>query len=341
MVDAVEELLGARFQIIVAGVQPVGLAPPLEGSVGVLLARADDARPAALLLEVERSLAAAVAARAVKRPPPILVGASEPSPALAGAFAAVALAVGRRAHAGVALRVAGAGPTERLDGVLTRSASELVSVSLTVLLGDDAYAARVVFSREAVQDTGAPDWNAARLRGLGATPLSIPLVASAWSAPAGELFSLRRGDALVPNRWGLARTDAGGLAGALWLAPVEWQEGIRTELGEGGRLVLRGDLESLCGPEAEMDEKGDDTALVSAIGDLPVVVRVEIGEATMPARAWAELASGDVIALGRRVGERVLVRVGGVALARGELVDIEGEIGVRIVERIADRGTSR
>jgi flagellar motor switch/type III secretory pathway protein FliN len=47
------------------------------------------------------------------------------------------------------------------------------------------------------------------------------------------------------------------------------------------------------------------------------------------------LARGDVLALGRRIGEPVILRVGGVAVARGDLVDIDGEVGVRITERVA------
>jgi flagellar motor switch protein FliM len=84
------------------------------------------------------------------------------------------------------------------------------------------------------------------------------------------------------------------------------------------------------------DEKDD---LVAAVGEVPVRVRVEIGEALMAARDWASLGRGDVVALGRRVGEPVLLRVEGVALARGELVDLEGEVAVRIVERLVGRET--
>jgi flagellar motor switch/type III secretory pathway protein FliN len=85
-----------------------------------------------------------------------------------------------------------------------------------------------------------------------------------------------------------------------------------------------------------MDESDATTALVDSLGDVPVVVRVEVGEVTLAARDWAALSRGDVIALGRRVGERVVLRVGGVAVARGELVDVEGEVGVRIAERVHD-----
>jgi len=61
-------------------------------------------------------------------------------------------------------------------------------------------------------------------------------------------------------------------------------------------------------------------------------------EARLAARDWAAIGRGDVIALGRRVGEAVVLRVGGVPVARGELVEIEGEVGVRIIERIAAAG---
>ena len=83
-----------------------------------------------------------------------------------------------------------------------------------------------------------------------------------------------------------------------------------------------------------MEEGADKAELLDAIGDVPVLVRVEIGEARMPAREWAAVGAGDVVALGRRVGESVVLRVGGVPVARGDLVDVEGEIGVRIVERL-------
>ena len=81
-----------------------------------------------------------------------------------------------------------------------------------------------------------------------------------------------------------------------------------------------------------MEESKNTSALIDAVGEVPVVVRVEIGSAEMRAREWAALTKGDVIAIGTRVGEHVTLRAGGVAIARGELVDVDGEVGVRIVE---------
>ena len=104
--------------------------------------------------------------------------------------------------------------------------------------------------------------------------------------------------------------------------------------------MLSGELEPLWAAETEMADPGSTAALLDAIGDVPVVVRVEIGEARMPARDWASLGRGDVIALGRPVGEQVVLRVGGVPVARGQLVEIDGEVGVRIDERIAEDRTT-
>ena len=106
--------------------------------------------------------------------------------------------------------------------------------------------------------------------------------------------------------------------------------------------MLSGEVDAvgLALAEADMTESEGDGALLEAVGDVPVVVRVEIGEARMAAREWAALGRGDVITLGRRVGELVLLRVGGVAIARGELVNVDGEVGVRIAERIAGGTTS-
>lgn len=85
-----------------------------------------------------------------------------------------------------------------------------------------------------------------------------------------------------------------------------------------------------------MSEAIDKGEWLDTIGDVPVTVRVEIGEARMAAREWASLGRGDVVTLGRRVGEPVVLRVGGLRVARGELVEIDGEVGVRVLERFAD-----
>jgi len=88
-----------------------------------------------------------------------------------------------------------------------------------------------------------------------------------------------------------------------------------------------------------MNDSNDTNALIEAVGEVPVVVRVEIGTAQMRAREWAALSKGDVVALGRRIADPVILRVGGVEVARGELVELEGEVAVRIVDRFDGKET--
>ena len=81
---------------------------------------------------------------------------------------------------------------------------------------------------------------------------------------------------------------------------------------------------------------GDDT-LTDAVLEAPVVVRVELGQVSMPASDWAKLRPGDVIETGQRIAEPVVLRIAGRAVARGELVDVDGELGVRIQELVGEK----
>lgn len=347
--SALAELLGAEVALLVRRAQPLGDTRPLEGGIGVVLARVDTpgiVRGA--LVEGERALASAMVARVMKRPPSRVVDtSSDPAAGLAGAFAAIAAAVVRRAHAGAALRVLAAGPATALEADVARLDPGLLAIALTVLVAHDAFSARVVVPRDIVAAAPTRAWNAGSLAALGATPLAVPIVACAVRATAADVGALCCGDVFLPGDWPLVHARAGATAGAAgpgWAGPVllaaaSSDTGARAQLGDDGRLVLGGELEPLCAAEAEMSD-GETGGLVEAIGDVPVVVRVEIGEARMAAREWADLARGDVIALGRRIGEPVVLRVGGVPIARGELVEVDGEVGVRIVERLAAEGTA-
>ena len=61
------------------------------------------------------------------------------------------------------------------------------------------------------------------------------------------------------------------------------------------------------------------------------MVRVELGVVEMKAREWAALSPGDVVTLGRKLGDPAVLRVGGIEVARGEIVQVDGEYGVRIL----------
>jgi flagellar motor switch protein FliN/FliY len=74
--------------------------------------------------------------------------------------------------------------------------------------------------------------------------------------------------------------------------------------------------------------------------DLPVPLSIEIGRATLTARALLELEPSSVIQLSRSTGDGVDVLAGDRRIARGEIVMIEDHTGVRINEVIAEERPS-
>jgi flagellar motor switch/type III secretory pathway protein FliN len=334
-------VVGSGVEILLRRVQRIERTRGTSDGVGVLLAPADtSAIDRGLLVVCEQALATTLVARCLKRstptvPHPSAVG----SASLGGALGAILLAAVRRAHAAIAWRVIAAGPARALEADLMRADPALIAISATVVVADEAFLARLVVARRVLERVPLAPLDAARfVAALGPVELSLPIVACATHASVADVASLRSGDVWLPGGWPLQRGASGRLVGSALLAPPASGVGIRVELSEDGRLVLRGAVEAICVPEAEMGEPVGENALIQAVGEVPVVVRVEIGEARMSAREWAALGTGDVVALGRRIGEPVVLRVGGVPVARGDLVEIEGEVGVRIVERVA--GTS-
>jgi flagellar motor switch/type III secretory pathway protein FliN len=245
---------------------------------------------------------------------------------VAGAVAAILVATARRAHAGTPLLVRGAGAAKSLAVAL---GGDVVVGSFTVLLDDDAYLARAAVPRAQALRVPPHPWSRAALAALGDTPLRLPVVAAATLAAAADVASLRVGDAWLPGAWLAGGPGKLPLHGDVALAAQGASDGLLATLGEDGRLVLRGQRVEL----AMQDDQTVNEAVGQALGDVPVVVRVEIGQAELPAREWAALDKGDVIALGTKIAEPVVLRVGGVEVARGELVEIEGEVGVRILSR--------
>jgi type III secretion system YscQ/HrcQ family protein len=69
---------------------------------------------------------------------------------------------------------------------------------------------------------------------------------------------------------------------------------------------------------------------LSAVGDAPLQVALEVARFTLSLDEVARLAPGEVVAAGVQVGDEVRLRAGDRVLAVGDLVDIDGQIGVRI-----------
>ena len=150
-----------------------------------------------------------------------------------------------------------------------------------------------------------------------------------------DLAGLEAGDAWLPGAGWWIDPELTG-SGAL-CAPAS-EAGIGVDLAPGQKIVVRGDRVTVPADTEETSMNREETADV--VLDAPLVVRVELGAVSMTARDWATLGPGDVIEVGRRVAEPVVLRVAGREVARGELVNVEGELGVRIRELIDEASAS-
>ena len=339
---ALTELAGETVSLQVRRTRSLEAARVPADGVGIAIAPADTRTMAnAALIDVELPLASNLVARALRQRVPRITDASRaPSPEISGALAALLITALRRAHAGVALRVVAAGPAAALARDLAAIHARVATAWLTVIVGADAFDARVSVP---LHDLPPPNehrpLSASALARMGDAPLALPLVAATCVAGRLTLSSLRRGDAFVLPSFALRMSQGGALVGPVSLVAPRAERGIAADLGEAGRLVLRsGHLEShpwtydpLPPLGASMSDEPSPT--LEVLEDAPVVVRVELGSVQMKAREWAELAPGDVITLGRKLGDPASLRVGGVEVARGELVQVDGEYGVRILGR--------
>jgi flagellar motor switch protein FliN/FliY len=69
---------------------------------------------------------------------------------------------------------------------------------------------------------------------------------------------------------------------------------------------------------------------VSRFAQLPLAVESELGRCTMSVREILSLAPGSLIRLGRPVGSKVDLFIGGARFGAGELVQAGNSIAVRI-----------
>jgi flagellar motor switch/type III secretory pathway protein FliN len=346
---ALAELVGERVTIAVRKLRRLEAPRGTDDAIGVVVATAGERLGRRVLIEVDGALGATLIAKALRQKAPRVVdGGRTPGPALAGAFAAVVVATLRRAHSGAVPKVIAAGPGADLSRDLLLSERDVTTATLTVVVGDDAFEARISVPDSMTPSPREESLSDADLLDMGDATIAMPLVLTTTLASRAELAELLPGDVLVPARSAIAAQADGSITGAVALVAPTAERGLSADLAENGRLVVRGLLESHpWGRENTMPPASRESSLTAtsvvpeALEDAPVVVRVELGTVEMKAREWAQLAPGDVIALGRRVGDPAVLRVGGVELARGELVQVDGEYGVRILGRATPSGDAR
>ena len=255
LASAFSDVLDAPVRFIVLRAAPVHEARPLAGGAAVAIARADAPElDRAVVVEAEAALLAALTARVLQRSPPrVVVSAALTSSAASGVLAAIVAAALRRAHQGVALRVLAAGPATVLEADVAKLGQELIGVTATVLVGDEAYEARVVAPRRALLAAADIPWDAAAVASLGydrdfaTVPRSGPhLVGSRRAAPGWwrvEVDPLRRSVRLPEG----VLLDLGSTAKALCADRSAAR--IADAIGCGVLVSLGGDV-SIAGPLA-------------------------------------------------------------------------------------------
>lgn len=342
--DAFGDLVNESVTITLQRVRPLDAAQLPADGLGVVFSEADAVGLSrAALVDVEPALASNLVARGLKQRVPLITDPTRTTKVeLVGALAALLHAGLRRAHANVALRVVAAGPAHALARDLAKAHERVATAWFTVLVGPDAFDARVSVpltenprpTSEALSEGG--------LLAMGEVPIAVPLVAAECLVERVTLAALRPDDALVLPSFSL-RSRAGSLFGPVSLVSATAERGIAADLGDSGTLVLRSDRlethswdEKLTAPNGD-PMSGEPNPTLAVLEDAPVVVRVELGTVEMKAREWASLSPGDVVTLGRKLGDPAILRASGVEVARGELVQVEGEYGVRILGRAGGR----
>jgi flagellar motor switch/type III secretory pathway protein FliN len=332
---ALSELVGEHVGVLVSRIEVAAAQIEPLGGVSLTLATSDDA--ALVHIELDRELGRTLVARVIGRPAKLSDPAAPGAPEIEGALLAIVCSVARRAHGSrEALRPLGASALRFSPG------ERRLDVHATVLIGPDAFPARATIQLRRPFATDSISI-AEQVSSLGDLPISLPVVVASSSATSGEIYGMAEGDIWMPgDGWTIRQSQptpqghAQPCVGEVLFAAPSAERGIAARLGEGGEIVVVGVRSIGMDAETMMASSNQDnqTATSEVILEAPLVVRVECGAVTMTAREWAALAPGDVVALGRRMSEPVILRVAGLEVARGELVDIEGELGVRIRERV-------
>ncbi|HEY8077776.1 MAG TPA: hypothetical protein VIF62_26805, partial [Labilithrix sp.] len=280
--DAIAALVDDPVRIVLKRARRTDPARGDDDAVGVVLAPAGE-RGARVLVELDGVLAATLAARAMKQKAPRITDAARTaSPAIAGAAAAVLAAALRRAHADDSVRVVSAGPAAALARDLLAAEPHATTAWLTVVVGADAFSARVTVPDSAESRAAPAALTEDALLAMGDLPIALPLVGAFAVASHADVAALAAGDAFVPASFLSAEAD-GALAGRVALVAPSSEAAIGADLAPDGRLVVRGsETHSWDAPMSN-----DSSRTVQALEDAPVVVRVELGVVEMKAREWA------------------------------------------------------
>jgi len=276
---------------------------------------------------LDTRLVARLVAFALKRDAELVDPLANVEPALLGAAAAIVAKIIDDADIALDVEFAFA-PREILD-------PGRAQMDFTLHVGATAYPLVLGVTLQCLPLPAPPP---PALEALGALELTLPLVVGVASVYRDELSRLAPGTALLTGSglW----VDAARVGRAALIAPCS-DRGTELQLQLGGKIVLGEPAVTINhdGP-APTSEPGSTAATIAdTLLEAPVVVRIEMGAVTLPAKAWAQLRPGDILETGEPLGSDVTLRVAGKAIAKGELLNVEGELGVRITQLLVGDST--
>jgi flagellar motor switch/type III secretory pathway protein FliN len=239
-------------------------------------------------------------------------------PALRGATAAILAKIIEDARIGFELEFSSS-PAEIPD-------AQRVQFDLTLHIGSMAYplVLGVILSWLRLREpTRAPN-----LLELGTLELELPIVVGESLIHRDELALLGPGMAFLTGTglW----IDEAQIGRAALVAPHS-ERGIEVQLRPDRKIVL-GERAVTINHDSPKPAATSTETLVDTLFEAPVVVRVEMGTVSLPAKDWAHLRPGDILETGQPLGADVTLRVAGKVVAKGELLNVEGELGVRITK---------
>jgi flagellar motor switch protein FliN/FliY len=102
-------------------------------------------------------------------------------------------------------------------------------------------------------------------------------------------------------------------------------------MNEADNKKNRNKLETQGAEEPGINQKYD----IDLILDVPLDVRVELGQVKMVVNDLLQLGQGSIVELNKHISDQVDVFIGDKLIARGEVVVVEEKLGIRLTDIIS------
>jgi flagellar motor switch protein FliM len=181
----------------------------------------------------------------------------------------------------------------------------------------------------------APGFNPAGSRAVRSLELTFALEAGRVALAPDAIAGLGRGDiVLFDESW---PETSGHRLRAVGAERTRWwcrrhANGFEVTSSEPGTASPTGRARVVADRTPEEKKAPMDDKTLESVGDAPIELTIEIARFAMTLEEVSKLQPGEVLAAGRAVGERVVLRAGEKRIAEGELVDVDGEVGIRLLQ---------